>query len=70
MAYSLTGRKEEAQNIIEKYCKKKIPMQLTLEILDWWLKTLPFKNQSDKERLRALCLEAEIVCDISRSKSN
>ena len=70
MAYSLTGRKEEAQNIIEKFCKKKIPMQLTLESLDGWLKTLPFKNESDRDRLRALFLEAGIVCDISRSKSN
>ena len=70
MAYSLSGRKEEAQNIIEKYCKKKIPYQFTLEILDLWLKTLPFKNPFDKDRLRALCLEAGIVCDISQSESN
>ncbi len=70
MAYSLSGRKEEAQNIIEKYCKKKIPMQSTLESLDLWIKTLPFKNQFDKDRIRALYIEAGIVCDILKSKLN
>jgi TolB-like protein/class 3 adenylate cyclase/Tfp pilus assembly protein PilF len=69
MAYSLTGRKEEAQNIIEKYCKNS-PIPLTVENVEYWLKTMPFKNESDRDRLRALWFEAGMECDISQSKSN
>jgi adenylate cyclase len=63
MAYSLTGRKEEAQDLIEKYCKNS-PIPLTVENLEYWLKTFPFKNESDRDRLRALWFEAGMVCDI------
>jgi adenylate cyclase len=69
MAYSLTSRKEEAQNMIEKYCKNS-PIPVTVENVENWFTTMPFKNESDRDRLRALWFEAGILCDISQSKSN
>jgi len=62
MAYSLSGRKEEAQQILEKYCKI---FPFTIDVLDFYINTLPFKNQSDKDRLRALNIEAGTVCGMS-----
>jgi TolB-like protein/class 3 adenylate cyclase/Tfp pilus assembly protein PilF len=61
MAYSLSGRKEEAQQILEKYCNI---FPFTIDVLDFYINTLPFKNQSDKDRLRALIIESGTVCDM------
>ena len=61
MAYSLSGRKEEAQQILEKYCKI---YPFTIDVLDFYINRLPFKNQTDKDRLRTLNIESGTVCDM------
>jgi hypothetical protein len=42
MAYSLSGRKGEASKIIEKCCKIS-STPFTVEVLDFYIKMLPFK---------------------------
>jgi adenylate cyclase len=69
VAYSLLGRNEEAREQFEKY--KKIPLALiTREDLERYINLLPFKNQSDADRLKELCLKAGLGGDITQTKSN
>jgi adenylate cyclase len=69
VAYNLLGRTEEAREYFEKYKKTPVPL-ITREALNWYINLLPFKNQSDAEHLKKLCLKAGLGGDMTQSKSN